>query len=202
MVRFLPRIFSTTRRGNQSLAALAGYREEIVDLLGAGEPIRLTSLETTAGFFDVFGVPAQRGRVYTEATDSPRGPRVAVASAKLWRQHLGGDPNVVGRTVRLNGVPMTLIGVMPDGFVHPADVDFGCSPRTTSRRRRFRLRAISLANREVQYFQAVARLRPDVGVERANQDLRTIAERTAREFPDTNRGRSCVRRAISGAPRR
>ena len=184
--------FLDYKTGNKSLAAFAGYREEIVDLLGAGEPVRLTSLETTGGFFDVFGVPAQQGRVYSEATDSPRGPRVAVVSARVWRQHLGSDPSVSGRTVRLNGVPMTLIGVMPDSFVHPADVDFWVLAPNAAPTSPIPIEGDALGNREVQYFQAVARLRPGVSVERANQDLRSIAERVAREFPDTNRGESAV----------
>ncbi len=184
--------FLDYKTGNKSLAAFAGYREEIVDLLGAGEPVRLTSLETTAGFFDVFGVPATQGRVYSEATDLPRGPRVAVVSTKVWRQHLGSDPQAVGRTVRLNGVPMTIIGVMPDGFVHPADVDFWVLAPNDVPTSPIPLEGDIVANREVQYFQAVARLRPDVTLERANQDLQAIAERTAREFPNTNQGEGAV----------
>jgi putative ABC transport system permease protein len=184
--------FIDYKKSNQSLAAFAGYREEIVDLLGAGEPVRLTSLETTAGFFDVFGVPAQLGRVYSEAADSPHGPRVAAVSTKVWRQHLGGDPNIVGRTVRLNGVPMSLIGVMPEGFVHPADVDFWVLAPNDVPTSPIPIEGDLIANREVQYFQAVARLRPDVSLQRANQDLRAIAERTAREFPNTNQGESAV----------
>ena len=184
--------FLDYKTGNKSLAAFAGYREEIVDLLGAGEPVRLTSLETTAGFFDVFGVPATQGRVYSEATDLPRGTRVAVVSTKVWRQHLGSDPQAVGRTVRLNGVPMTIIGVMPDGFVHPADVDFWVLAPNDVPTSPIPLEGDIVANREVQYFQAVARLRPDVTLERANQDLQAIAERTAREFPNTNQGEGAV----------
>jgi putative ABC transport system permease protein len=184
--------FLDYKTGNRSLAAFAGYREAIVDLLDAGEPVRLTALETTTGFFDVFGVPAQLGRTYSDATDSPRGPRMAVVSAKVWRQHLGSDENVVGRTVRLDRVPMTLIGVMPDGFVHPADVDFWVLAPNDVPTSPLPIEGDALANREVQYFQAVARLRPDVSLPRANQDLRAIAERTAREFPDTNQGESAV----------
>lgn len=184
--------FLDYKKANTSFAAFAGYREEIVDLLGAGEPVRLTSLETTAGFFDVFRVPAQQGRVYSERTDSPTGPRVTVVSARVWRQHLGSDPNVVGRTVRLNGVPMTIIGVMPDTFVHPAEVDFWSLAPNDVPTSPLPIAGDALANREVQYFQAAARLRAGVSVARGNQDLRSIAERTAREFPDTNQGESAI----------
>ena len=78
--------FLDYKTGNKSLAAFAGYREEIVDLLGAGEPVRLTSLETTAGFFDVFGVPARR------AASTAKPPICRVGLALPWcRRRCGGS---------------------------------------------------------------------------------------------------------------
>ena len=68
------------KRDNRSFAAFAGYREDIVDLSGTGDPVRLEAVETTAAFFEVVGYPPIAGRTYTEAVDRPGGPRVAVVS--------------------------------------------------------------------------------------------------------------------------
>ena len=188
---FSPADFLDYKRANHSFAAVAGYRQDIVDMTG-GEPVRLSTLETTAAFFDVLGVPPLMGRVYTERSDRPDGPRVVVVSEGMWRQHLGADANVVGRTVRLNRIPFTIIGVMPAGFIHPQDVDMWTLAVSDVPSAPVPIEGDPLAEREIQYFQAVARLRPGVSVEQANDDLRRIGARLAREHPDTNQGEFAV----------
>jgi putative ABC transport system permease protein len=180
------------KRGTSSFAAMAGYRQSIVDLTGHGDPVRLTALETTAGFFDVFRVPPLAGRVYSEAADTARGPAVAVVSESLWRQHLGADPGAIGQPIRLNGVPTLVIGVMPGVLVHPSKVDLWVLAPDEVPTSPVAIEGDRLASRDVQYFQAVARLRPAVSLAQANSEMRAISERLAREFPDTNAGEGTV----------
>ncbi len=178
------------RRGSQSFAALAGYRQDFVNLVGGSQPIRLYALETTAAFFDVFQLPPLLGRVYSERTDTPGGPRVAVLSEPVWRQHLGADPNVVGSTQRLNGMPTTIVGVMPAGFVHPAEADLWMLAPKDVPTSPVPIEGDALANREVSYFQAIGRLDAGLSIEQANAELATISERLAREHVETNQAES------------
>jgi putative ABC transport system permease protein len=184
--------FLDYKRGSRSFAAMAGYRQDIVDLTGRTEPVRLTALETTGAFFDVFRLPPLLGRVYSEHTDSPTGPRVTVLSEGMWRQHLGGDAGVLGQTIRLNGVPFTVIGVMPEAFVHPSEVDLWVLAPKEVPTSPIAIEGDALANREVQYFQAIGRLHPGVTVAQATSELRTTGERLAREHRETNEGEGAV----------
>ena len=88
----------------RTVAAVAGYRSDIVDMTGRGEPVRIIGMQTTPGFFDIFDAPPLLGRTYHEATDKP-GAAVAVLGEKIWRQQFGADPNVIGTRVRMNGTP-------------------------------------------------------------------------------------------------
>ena len=165
------------KRDSRSFAAVTGYRQAIVDLTGAGEPVRLTAMETTGGFFDVFGSPALLGRVYTERGDAPSGPRIAVIAEHVWRTHLGADAGIVGRTIRLNGVPTVVVGVMPAFFVHPSKVDaWMLAPREIPTSP-LPIEGDPAASRDVHYFQAMARLGPQVTTAQANDELKAIADR-------------------------
>ena len=176
------------KREATMLANVAGYREDIIDLTGRGDPVRVRGMQTTAAFFDVFRAPPVLGRTYSEATDQP-GAAVAVIGAALWRQQFGSDPSVIGRTVRLNNAPTEIIGVVADSFRHPIKTDVWTlspiavpiSPIATTE---------ALAGREVQYFSAIARLAPTATVPSARQQLHAIGERLAAQFPDSNAGES------------
>jgi putative ABC transport system permease protein len=173
------------RNDSHSFTTVAAYRPDIVDLTGGAEALRLTALETTPGYFDVFGVPALHGRVYRESTDSPRGPRVAVISSGLWKQHLGGDAEIVGRVIRLNGIAMTVVGVMPEMFAHPPNPDLWVLAPNDVPTSPVAMEGDPRADRQVQYFEAVARLRSGVTLDQANSDLRRIGERLVREQQNT-----------------
>ncbi len=176
------------KRDATMLASVAGYREDIIDLTGRGEPVRVRGMQTTAGFFDVFGAPPILGRTYSESSDKP-GAAVAVIGEALWRRQFGSDPSVVGRTARLNNTPTEIIGVVGESFRHPlktdvwtlSPMDVPVSPLPSGE---------ATAGREVQYFSAVARLAPTASIPGARQQLQSIGARLSREFPDTNAGES------------
>ena len=177
--------FLDYKREARSFAALVGFREDIVDLTTGAEAVRLSALQTTADFFTVVGLPPLMGRVYSES-DRPGGDRLVVITDGLWRQHLGSDPEVLGRTLHLNGVPHTIIGVMPEQLVHPQAVDlWALAPREVPTPP-IPVEGDLLASRQVQYFNVLGRLAPGASVERANEELRTIGERISRDFPETN----------------
>jgi len=138
------------------------------------------------GYFEVLGIRPIAGRTFA-ADDVPAGadlrPGVvvdtAIISERLWRSRFGGDPSVVGRTIRLgtSGQPFRVIGIVPADFQvgNRADV---WTPTPDLR----------LAARRVRFLQVIARLKPGVTIDQARADLESIADRIARDAPETNRG--------------
>ena len=140
-----------------AFGAVAGYRPVRRTLTGAAEPERLPALLVTGNFARVLGVAPALGRFLAADEDRPGGPGVAVLSDGLWRRRFGADPAAVGRTVQLDGVPTTIVGVMPRGFAFegaelfvPVAIDRTApQPRTA------------------HYLGAVGRLRPGASLEEA-----------------------------------
>lgn len=178
--------FLDIKRDSTTFASIAGYREDLVDLTGTGDPVRVSGVQTTAGFFDVFGAKPLLGRTYQEASDRP-GASLVVIGEGLWQRQFGSRADIVGQQVRVNGTPMEVVGIVPEEFRHPLAADiWTLSPQEVP------TSPIpiddALANREVQYFAAVARLGPGATLAAADQDVRQVGERLAKDFPDTNAG--------------
>jgi putative ABC transport system permease protein len=178
------------KREGRDLTAVAGYREDVVDLTGSGDPERVGAIQATGAFFDVFSARPLLGRTFSERTDPSGGPRVAVISEGLWQRRFGGRVDAVGTSVRMNGEPTIILGVMPRTFRHPLNVDAwvlapGMVPTSP-----VAVDGDLLAQRDVQYFGAIARLAPGVSRTQAQDQLRAVAERLAKEFPETNANES------------
>jgi putative ABC transport system permease protein len=177
--------FLDIKRDASKLSHVAAYREDIVDLTGRGEPVRIDGMQTTAGFFDVMAAAPLLGRTYHEATDKA-GATICVIGEALWRQQFGADPSVIGTKIRLNGNPMEIIGVVPASVRHPIQADvWTLSPLPVP------VSPIPgeagddpLAERGVNYFSAVATLRDDATVAEAREELRGISARLAAQFPE------------------
>lgn len=95
-----------------SFSATTAIRYSSFNLADAAQAERVIGARVTAGFFDVFGVPPARGRVFTPGEDRPGGPNVAVLSHRLWSRRFASDPAVLGSQVRLGGQPFEVIGIM------------------------------------------------------------------------------------------
>ena len=171
------------KKGATYLSAVAGYRSDITDLTGRGEPVRVVGMETTAAFFDIFDAPPLLGRTYHEATDKP-GAAVAVIGESIWRQQFGGDPAVVGSVVRLNGKPMEIIGVVPERLRHPSSSDvWTLAPAEVPTSP---LGPTNGDPRAVSYFTAVARIAGNRTLADARGQLRTVSEQiNAANAPDS-----------------
>lgn len=108
------------QRLSRSFETIGAYRVGAASLSGGeGEPVRVRSAVASAELFTTLGVAPALGRAYTSEEDVQGGPGVVVLSHELWQGALGGDPALVGETVEVNGVPTTVVGIMPPGF----DVD-------------------------------------------------------------------------------
>ena len=104
-----------------SLAEVAYWGTQPVNLTGGGEAVRVTVGRVSASTFDVLGVRPVLGRGFRVEEDRPGGPRVAVLGHELWQGRYLGDPSVLGRQIEVDGVPHEVVGVMPRGFALPTD---------------------------------------------------------------------------------
>ncbi|MBW3569889.1 MAG: ABC transporter permease [Gemmatimonadetes bacterium] len=169
-----PADYSAWRARAESFAELAASSEWPQTLTGDGPAEEVTSMLTTLNYFATLQADARLGRTYRPGDP---GEGVAVLSHAFWQRRFGGDPAVVGRAITINGSPVTVLGVMPEGFRAPGarmdlwmpvELDPGWRGR---------------------YLQVVGRLRPDVTLARAQAEMEAISRQLAKEQPRSNRGR-------------
>lgn len=144
---------------------------------------RLAAIDATAEFFQTFRVQPMLGRAYTADEEAPGRNQVALLSYKLWQSRFGGDPGIVGRSIRLNAEPVTVIGVMPASFVAPlffGPIDLW-RPITIPRH--------IVEDRNNRFFTAVGRLNSGVTSAQALAQLSPLAVRWAHDFPQTSKDR-------------
>jgi len=178
---------------SSSFEAMGAFTGGARNLVGGGEPRRLSISPVTSELLPVLGVKPALGRLFEDGTDKDRGS--VVLSYGLWQSQFGGAPGVLGRKVQLDDVPYTVIGVMPAGFYFPArDVQLWTL---------LTFDEDALSSRSNSYIEAVGRLKRGVTFEQARAELATLAERLARDYPDTNAetGISFYRMRENMAPR-
>jgi predicted permease len=156
-----------------SFQAMGAFAGDAVNLVGGGEPRRLNITPATPEVLPLLGVAPVIGRVF--AADDLN---TIVISYALWQSQFGGNTNVLGSKVTLNGSPFTVIGVMPQSFYFP-NREIQAWTLLTFRDQDFE-------NRANNYLEAVARLAPGVSFEQARTEMQTLAARLATQYPDTN----------------
>ena len=112
--------FENWQQHSRSFQSMAVMQPENVPLGAGGHPLQIGVLRATSGIFSVLGARPQLGRGFTPQEDKPGQPRVVILMYDLWRTQFHGDPNILGKTVTLNGYPCTVIGVMPRSFHLPS----------------------------------------------------------------------------------
>lgn len=115
--------FHEWRRQNRSFDCMAVWTHDAWNLGLDDRAERVSGIRVTYDYFDVLGVRPALGRRLVEEDDRPGAARVAVISSGLWQELYGEDPGVIGRSVRLDGMPHTIVGVLPAGIVFPNKVD-------------------------------------------------------------------------------
>lgn len=140
----------------------------------------------TADYFSILGTPAELGRTFAPDEDQPGRDNVVVVSHDLWMRRFGGDRNVIGKTIRVDGHPKQIIGVMPTTF----DIPQLWSPVEVWKP--FAFSAEDRQNRRDNFIHAVARLKPGVSIAQADRELKAIASRLEKAYPEVN-GQMSVR---------
>jgi putative ABC transport system permease protein len=168
-----------------SFEAAGGAASQPLDLTGDGEPARVAGALIDDSLFEVLGARAAAGRPLTSSDDRFGGERVVALSHAFWRQRWGANPGVVGRTLTLAGQPYTVVGVLAPGFELPdlaADVFVPLRVGYPD----------AAKYRGVHFLRSCWRLKPAIGIARAQAELDTAAGRLAAAFPDENKGRRFV----------
>jgi putative ABC transport system permease protein len=167
------------RNQNQSFEHLGLYRWWSTNLTGVEPPERIQGFLVTANFLEVTGVKPIMGRSFAPDEDQPGKSPVAILSHGLWQRRFGGDPNIISKTITLNGIARTVIGVMPQGYTFPKGADVLAPLTITPELQR---------SRQNHSYLIVGRLKPNVTVQQAQADLDTIAARLEKEYSETNTG--------------
>jgi putative ABC transport system permease protein len=142
---------------------------------------RLSGTYVTHPTFRMLGVAPIIGRDFIADDDRDAAAPVVILSHGAWTSRYGGDPAIIGRVVKVNGEPTTVIGVMPEGFTYPLVADLWMPMA--------KVPGIRNATWTSTAFGAVGRLRPGVSIERARSEIETIAARTVRDHPEINKDR-------------
>lgn len=168
------------KRRVRTLTALTPLQAQSVNLTSVDEPDRLRGGFVTSDFFVVVATPPALGRLFTAADDREGARPVAILTHQLWQRRFGGDRGILGRSLTLNNVPVTVVGIMPDGFRFPFDDVEVWLP--------IALFTGGLSRDQHSLF-AVGRLQPGTSISDAQAELTSIAAQIEREHPKSNAGR-------------
>jgi putative ABC transport system permease protein len=173
-----PGNFADWKAQNRVFTDMAATRGGMGNLTADGAPEQVQGRLVTANFFDVLGVRPLLGRAFT-ADEDRQGAPVVLISYGLWQRRYAGDPAIVNRTMRINGLSVTVIGVMPRDFAfRDREVAFWSPIHFTPS---------DLQNHGSHYLNVVARLKPGIPIERAREEMAAIAKRIEQQHPNDNR---------------
>ncbi len=174
-----PPEFVDYRAESRALEDVAAYARRSITVGGA-EPERVVGAAASANLFSVLRVQPIAGRGFLASDDRPDAPPTAVLAYGYWQSRFGGDRTVLGRNIPMNGVPTTVIGVMPEGFAYPGTttriwVPLGIDPN-------------SPGSRKSHFIRAIGRLADSVSIEQAGVEMRTLMDGWKARFPDIHTG--------------
>lgn len=149
-----------------------------VILRGDGVAERIEAGELSAGIFHVLGVSPLIGRIFTDADNQPKGPKVILIGEDLWRQRFGRDPKIIGRGLDIDDGRFAIVGVMPSDFHFPERAEVWFPMQIDPAK----------AARTDYYLHAIARLKPGVTVDQATAELNSMLNQIHREHPESNNG--------------
>ena len=186
--------FKDFRDQSDGFTGLTAFIPTGLTLTGRGEPRPQTALLVSANYFDVLGVKPVLGRTFFPDEDrSDGGNTVAVLSYGMWMRLFGGDRSAIGKTVEMNGVAYTVIGVTPPSFKGTAVVgtlDLAWLPMSMHAQALPGPLEALLNERRMRMINVFGRLKPGVTEAHAQASLKTIAASLEREYPQANRGRT------------
>lgn len=172
-----------------SFESIAGYSGDAFTMQAGDEPKNTFAAQVTPNFFSTLGIRPAVGRDFVEADFQQKVPRVAILSHALWQAQFGGAAGVIGRVIRLDGNPVTIVGVLPAEFEFapirsaPLWVPLHPGPDAFSRR-------------SLRWLQPVARLKPGVTEQQARAEMEGITRQLAQAYPKENGSLFIVLRSL------
>jgi len=169
------------RSSNGIFEGLTTYSFQSFSLGTEGDVQPILSCRVSANFFDILAVNPAAGRLFSAAEEQPGADQVAILSYGSWQRRFGGDPQLLGKTISLNGRAYTIVGIMPKDFDYPVPVELWVPLALTPAEK---------ADRAQLSLSALARLKSGVSVSQASAVLANFSRRLQQEYPRTNAGRS------------
>ena len=169
------------RAQSRTVRDLVEYHSMPFILLGRGEPWRVQTGVVSANYFDVLGVTMAQGRAFREGEDQPGSAPVLVVSHDFWRNKLGGDPAIVGRTFEMNDRIHTVVGVLPPMPQYPGENDIYMPASSCP----FRMSPFMLQTRSGRMLTLFGRLAPGATLEAARRELADLGTRLHTEHPES-----------------
>lgn len=170
--------FADLKAQQRSFSRIGAYTGGTMNVSGEDRPERYSGTWITSDGLAMTNTAPLIGRAFGLGDDVPGGPRVAILGFAMWRDRFGSDDAVLGRSIRVNGLPYEVVGVMPEGFEYPDGgqlyLPFQDDPLATPRG-------------EGRFPQVVAQLAEGVNLDQANAEVAAIFGRLAAEYPTTNR---------------
>jgi putative ABC transport system permease protein len=176
------------RNDNTVFEHLAATHKESRNLGGipGREPERISCASVTRNFFEIIGLPPEIGRIFSKDEDQVGAPPVVIISDRLWRRAFNADLGVVGRSITLHDQNYTVIGVMPPEMTSPQDSDVWLSMMRRSNNPVWMQRFVH------PMIYVWGKLKPGVTVEHARMQMKAIAARLEKAYPDTNAQETAV----------
>ena len=167
------------RAQQRSFESVAAYYQGTVNVSGKERAERFDGAFVTDNLFRVLRVQPVLGRGFRDGEDQPGVERVAVIGYAMWKNRYGGDPGIIGKVIRANGQPFTVIGVMPDRFEFPNTEEIWLP---------LGMNALATKRGDGQWLDVIGRLKPGVSLDQANAELAAFEKRLADAYKDTNGG--------------
>jgi putative ABC transport system permease protein len=178
-----PLTYGDWKEQSRTMPAMAAFRQLRYALAGVGEPLDVPSVRATPNVFAVLKSQAMLGRTFLPEEGVTGADRVAILSRSFWERHYGGSSSIVGRTIQLDALPYTVVGVMDASFDFPpgGDVDIWTPLAFDPADQHGR-------SRKARSLNIIGRLADGASVDGAQREMTLIAERLATTYPDSNAG--------------
>jgi putative ABC transport system permease protein len=164
---------------NKVFEFMTAFNNGVVTLTGKGEPVQLRRGQVAPEYFNIFGVHASLGRTLVAGEDQLGKNHVVILTHAVWQAQFGGDPSLIGRTVRLDGEPYTVVGVLPAG---------GSFDRLSAQIYTPLVFKPENMTRNFHWMVSFAKLKPGITLAAARQQMDAIGARIAHDYPDSNKG--------------
>ncbi len=176
--------FNDLLERNRSFESITAYRRNSTILRDADRATYVAGMRVASRFFETHGVNAQIGRTFTDQDYGLNAPKVVIFANNLWQSHYASDPQILGRIVSIDGLPHTVIGVMPAGFWPTVGTSQIWMP--------YYFGAEEKANRNGGVWTVVARLHSGISFEQAQIGMDLIAAQLEADYPENYRNRGIV----------